>query len=143
MILTYFVLAVLVVSYTIYTFVVIWGCFAVIQSMPSCTQMARFLAPTVLMSMVIPATIEVSLRHEIVSYVADQTSNFQFSLKQLLSRLWPTSITMLNSPVFVLNLNLAATSPGFLLSSGFSARIISILNCNILWNIAYDQSRFP
>jgi len=38
--------------------------------------------------MVTSAALETSLRHEIFSHIADKPFNFQFSLKQLLSRRW-------------------------------------------------------
>jgi len=88
MVLTYFpLLAVPVIIHAVYTFMLICGCFAVLQRMPSCTQRARFLSLALLESMIISAALVASFRHQVVSHAAYQPSHFQFSMEQLLPRL--------------------------------------------------------
>jgi len=71
MVLTHFpLLAVPVIIHAVYAFVLVCGCLAVIQRMPSCTQRARFLSLALLVSMIKLAALVAPCRHQVVSHAA-------------------------------------------------------------------------
>ena len=88
MVLTYFpLLSLPFIIHTVYTFMLICGCFVALQRMPSCKQRARFVSLALLVSMIIPAALVASFRRQVVSHAAYQPSHFKFSLQQLLPHL--------------------------------------------------------